>query len=203
MGQLIIQMERNVPAKGMDKRILPNQNKLKEQVFAHDYELVRSLLPLSINSQTPRMVYPGSGSDILMPLLFAQSLFPKITALHIQLIDLFPQEALVRTILDDIGIPFSEDKEKIQFYWHGVLINLDCTVANAFTLEYDHFDIYFERAFRIMKDQDPEFENRIFEKLNSSGVLISDSGFTQFPLEKIKVPTELSSYGEMVVGVKK
>lgn len=203
MGQLIIQMERSVPARGMDKWVLPDQNKLQEHVFMPDFELIQSLLPISINSPTPRMVYPGSGSDIVVPLLFVEHLFPKITTLHIQLIDLFPQEALVRTILDDIGIPFSEENTKIMFYWYGILVNLECTVANAFTLDYESFDIYFERAFRIMKDQDPEFEKRIFAKLNSGGVLISDSGFTQVPLEKITFPKELSSYGEMVAGVKK
>ena len=194
MGQLIIHMERDVPARGMNKSALPDINKLKEHLFDRDYELIRSLFPISINTKTPKMIYPGSGCDILVPLLFVKHLFPNITSLELQLIDLFPQEVLVKTILDDLGIPFSAENEKILFYWHGVLVNLQCTVANAFSFNFAQFDIYFERAFRIMKDQDPEFEKKIVAKLKSGGILISDSGFSNISLQRITVPKELSSY---------
>ncbi len=63
------------------------------------------------------------------------------------------------------------------------------------------FDIYFERAFRIMRERHPEYEQKIVEKLNRGGILISDSGFQDTTLRKIMVPKELSAYGEMVLGV--
>ena len=65
------------------------------------------------------------------------------------------------------------------------------------------FDIYFERAFRIMKDGHEEYESKIYHQLKSNGIIISDSGFQQQPLEKIKVSPQLSSYQEMIIGIKK
>ena len=53
-----------------------------------------------------------------------------------------------------------------------------------------------------MKEQDQSYEHKIFEKLKTGGILISDSGYQKTPLQKMKVPPELSSYKEMIIGVK-
>ena len=53
-----------------------------------------------------------------------------------------------------------------------------------------------------MKDSDPNYENKVFDSLNQGGVLISDSGFQKLDLERIDVPSELSSYKEMIIGKK-
>ena len=71
------------------------------------------------------------------------------------------------------------------------------------------FDIYFERAFRIFKDNVPGYEQKIIGKLSSGGIIISDSGFEHLCfdslncLEKLPIPEQLSAYGEMVLGRKK
>ena len=65
------------------------------------------------------------------------------------------------------------------------------------------FDLYFERAFRIMKDDDPDFEQKVVTKLSSDGMIISDSGFQGLELNYLDASRELSSYNEMVIGVKK
>lgn len=69
--------------------------------------------------------------------------------------------------------------------------------------KWPEFDIYFERAFRIMKDQMEGYESQVFEKLSSGGVVISDSGFKEVGLEKIDLPISLSAYQEMMAGLKK
>ncbi|MBI2151778.1 hypothetical protein HYU21_03585, partial [Candidatus Woesearchaeota archaeon] len=46
------------------------------------------------------------------------------------------------------------------------------------------------------------YESLVFRKLNPGGVLISDSGYGQFSLKKIDINPKVSSYGEMMVGVK-
>lgn len=66
------------------------------------------------------------------------------------------------------------DENKVKTYFF-----FDRAVAQTF---------YFERAFSIMKSHHPEYEHKIFAKLKPNGVLISDSGFQGFPLEKIAVP---------------
>ena len=65
------------------------------------------------------------------------------------------------------------------------------------------FDIYFERAFRIMKDGHENYEKQIYQKLKPKGILISDSGFQNSPLEKVEVSQKLSAYKEMIIGVKR
>ena len=54
-----------------------------------------------------------------------------------------------------------------------------------------------------MREHIPYYEQSVFDKLASGGVIISDSGFEEVEMERISVPLELSSYGEMVMGRKK
>ena len=54
-----------------------------------------------------------------------------------------------------------------------------------------------------MKDDDPDFEQKVVTKLSSDGMIISDSGFQGLELNYLDASRELSSYNEMVIGVKK
>ena len=86
-----------------------------------------------------------------------------------------------------------------------MLVELEFVEGNVFEIlnQLPYFDIYFERAFRIMKDSADGYENQVFSKLRPGGILISDSGFQHCSLKKLNVPRELSSYGEMIIGIKK
>ena len=102
----------------------------------------------------------------------------------------------------------SQNKPAIFFYWKNTLIELQFIQGDVFSLlpQLPAFNVYFEKAFRIFKDEDSLYEKNIFEKLKKDGILISDSGFKWLSLQnlqRIAVPKELSSYGEMVTGVKK
>jgi len=63
-------------------------------------------------------------------------------------------------------------------------------------------DLYFERAFRIMRERITEYEPKIINLLSPSGILISDAGFEGANLQKIEVSLELSAYREMIIGIK-
>lgn len=205
MGNFIEFSERDVKAKGATRGVLPNREKIKSYYFDDEYahvELLHTITPFSHAKAS--LLYPGCGADILFPLLYLEHLFPQLTDVHCTFVDTQDNQKLIETVLDDIEIPFSRKKNRISFYWRETMVNISFIVENIFNIidSLPPFDIYFERAFRIMKDKHTEYEQTIVGKLAPGGILISDSGFQNTSLQKIDVPKELSAYGEMVMGRK-
>jgi len=208
MGFLISYEERKVKAKGLNKLAKPNEDKVKEYLFPDEYQNLSLLLdlPKLEYHQNPILFYPSCGADILMPLKYLEILFPLLCNVTFIFNDADNNLGLIKTILDDVGISFREPKiNSLLFYWDDILVNLKFIQGNVFQLlsSLPEFDIYFERAFRIMKDDHLQYEQQIYHKLKPNGILISDSGFQQLPLEKIEVSPELSAYKEMIIGIKK
>ncbi|MBI2581936.1 hypothetical protein HYV87_02285 [Candidatus Woesearchaeota archaeon] len=206
MGNLISFEERPVKAKGLNKSAKPAEEKVQQYLFHDEYQNLSLLLglPKLEHPENPIMFYPGCGADILMPLKYIEILFPRLRNITFIFNDIDNTLGLIKTVLDDVGVSFESKKNSLQFYWNSILIDLQFLHENVFTLkDLPAFDIYFERAFRIMKDDHPEYENWIYQKLNPNGILISDSGFQHLPLEKIEISQELSAYKEMIIGVKK
>ena len=206
MGNLIVFIPRLVQAKGASASKAIRQEMLQDYLLDSDAEkvsLVDLQLPLSCSS--PTLFYPGCGADIIYLMLFLEKAFPALRKISLVLNDVENNLGMIKTILDDVGITFSEDRKKdnIHFYWNSISVDLLFMVGNVFVIDLPVFDIYFERAFRIMKGEDLRYEHRIYERLNPGGILISDSGFEKCELERIKVSPDISSYGEMVVGRKK
>ncbi len=199
-------MERKVRAKGENKLVLPEDQAIKNHLFEDDYKNLQLLETIPQFEHTSvRLLYPGCGADILFPLIYLEKLFPHVTEAEFIFNDVQDNYGLIKTILDDVGIPFSKVKNRVLFYWNEKHISLKFVQGSIFFLidSAPEFDIYFEKVFRIMKDEFPEYEQKVFSKLKQNGVVISDSGFQSVALEKLSVPTELSSYKEMVIGVKK
>jgi hypothetical protein len=202
MGELISFIARKVEPRGLSKAE-PDEEKVKAMFFKQDYDNFALLDKINVPEfDNPSLFYPGSGSDILFPLMYLDKLFPNLSQASLTLLDLDYNFGLIKTILDDVGIGFSETRRGIKFYWKNMLISLQFIQCNAFEFELPPFDIYFERAFRIMKERDLTFEKKVFLKLTVGGLLISDSGFAGLPLKYIEVPKELSGYKEMVMGIK-
>ncbi|MBS3124507.1 hypothetical protein J4437_07825 [Candidatus Woesearchaeota archaeon] len=160
-------------------------------------------------SKGPVILYPGCGADILYLLLFLEKIGYFFQEAEIILNDIDNIFNLIKTSLDDLGIGFVDEKsagygEKISFYWKEQLIHLPFISGNIFELlvHLPSFDLYFERAFRLMKEDHFEYEFQVFRKLNPGGILISDSGYAQLPLKKTDINKKISSYGEMMVGIK-
>ncbi|MEK6905285.1 MAG: hypothetical protein AABX24_02685 [Nanoarchaeota archaeon] len=208
MGFIISYEERSVKAKGLNKLAKPDQEKIQQYLFPDEYQNLPLLteIPRIEYPENPILFYPGCGADILLPLKYVEILFPRLRNVTLIFNDTDNNLGIIKTILDEVGISFKEKKKNLlQFYWNGILVHLKFIQGNVFQIIIDllPFDIYFERAFRIMKDEHPEYENQIYQKLNSNGILISDSGFQHLPLEKVDVSQELSAYKEMIIGVKK
>ena len=208
MGFLISFEQRPVKAKGLNQSALPNEEKIQEYLFPDEYlnlSLLKNIYRMEY-PENPILFYPGCGADILMPLKYVEILFPRLRNITFIFNDADNNLGLIKTILDDVGISFKQKKKNfLQFYWKGILVDLKFIQGNAFEMVagISAFDIYFERAFRIMKDDHDDYEEKVFQKLKPNGILISDSGYQQLPLEKIEVSQELSSYREMIIGIKK
>ncbi len=206
MVNLIVLQSRKVKVKGINNNDIIDNNKLNEYFFKEDYSNLKLLdnLPKFRRDGGLSLFYPGCGSDILFPLIYIDKLFPNIKEVKLIFLDRLNYLQTIKTILDDIGISFSEEGI-LKFYWKSKLISLYFVngEVNSFLEEINGYDVYFEKAFRIMKSRYEGYEGLVYDKLNCGGVLISDSGFLGLDLEYLPIPRRLSSYGEMVLGVKK
>ncbi len=246
MPNILSFFPRKIKPKGIKKNTISHE-KIKQFLFDDDYENIQKIIPITHSFlTTPTLLYPGCGCDILTPLLFIEKLLPKLREINLLFVDQKDNLDLIKTILDDIDIAFSEKRSlkkeifgeinikkiktepkislfhlllrtlhirkknmqssqnnnTISFYWNDRLVSLQFCQDDIFTTHLPEFNIYFERAFRIMKDADQTYEQRIYNKLSPNGLLISDSGFQNYSINKITIPPELSVYQEMIVGIK-
>ncbi len=158
-------------------------------------------------SDAPLLFYPGCGCDVVFPLEYVRRLWPKVRMLSCVFVDATFQQGLIETVLDTLGISFAREENVLMFYWGDILVRLRVIRCDVFSFidRFTGFDIYFERAFRIMKDGWEGYEEKVVLGLNPCGIVISDSGFRGFDsvLSYIPVSCDLSVYGEMVIGRKK
>jgi len=206
MANLIVYEERKVKAKGLDRHNQVNEEKLKEYFFDEDYDSLKQLDKLPkfyLNRKENLLFYPGCGADIFFPLHYL-NLFPEIEEIKFIFVDENNSLDMIKTELDDVGISFEEKKNNLHFYWKDKLVHLEFIQGDFQKVfpKIGKYHIYFERAFRIMREQIPHYEQSILDNLLPKGILISDSGFENKELEYIEVPPELSAYGEMVIGKK-
>jgi hypothetical protein len=214
MPNLIILEEKEVKAKGLNQDNKVNLDKLNNYIFEEDYRNLNLINNIEVHfkNENITLLYPGCGVDILFPLFYLEKLFPKVNETKLIFIDVENCLGTIKTILDDLGISFKEnikifkknENEQISFYWNEKLIKLEFIHKNVGLLldNLPNYNIYFEKAFRIMKDDITDYEDKIFTKLDQNGILISDSGFSNFPLKRIEVSEKLSSYKEMIIGIK-
>ena len=203
MGEFFILEGKQVPTQKISDGF-PSEERVREHFFSAEWETLRNFsLDLSLPRSFPTLFYPGCGGDLFRPLLYLEKCFPRLRNAHFFFLDLDLVAPLLDACLERAGIPFSVSSSHRKFLWKGRTILLEIARGDVFTFALPVFDIYFEHAFRIMKEQDSSYEHRILERLAGGGVVISDSGFSWAPLYRIPVPLELSAYGEMVVGVKK
>jgi len=208
MPNLIVYEERKVKAKGLNSENKVNEEKLKEYFFEEDYQrlsLLDNLPKITLNTSSITLLYPGCGVDLFTPLIYLDKLFLQVTEAKLIFVDENQDLGLLKTLLDEVGVSFEEKKNILRFYWEEKLISLEFQEGEISQLlpEFPPFNLYFEKAFRIMREHIPDYEKDILNKLSVGGVIISDTGFENADLESFNAPKELSTYGEMIIGRKK
>ena len=133
MGFLISYEEKKAKAKGLDKSAKPKEEKLKEYFFPDDYHNLSLLSGLSKIEypENPTLFYPGCGADILFPLKYVELLFPRLRKVTLILNDIDNNFGIIKTVLDDVGVSFAEKKKSLQFYWNGILVDLQFIQGTA------------------------------------------------------------------------
>lgn len=213
MNNLISLIPRKVQPQGLRKNHY-DEEKIKQFFFQDEWEK-RSLLKRlpSFPDETVSLLYPGSGADLFWPLYYLEHLFPKLKKADLLFIDLYDVKEAIKTMLDDGGLSFREEQgkepEAISFYWKEILVTLTFQEGDIFGMIFPlppfnlpPFNLYFERAFRMMKERDVDYEEKIVQKLLPGGLVVSDSGFKNVKMQRFPVPLKLSAYGEMIVGRK-
>src|SRR3989344_3495234 len=113
MDEPIFFMARDFKPKGHQPGTHPDLQKVKSMIYEEDYAAFESFTPtysLQLSADQPTLFYPGSGCDILMPLLYIEKLFPTTKEFIFLFIDVEPFLPLIKTILDDVDIPFTNTK---------------------------------------------------------------------------------------------
>jgi hypothetical protein len=203
MAQLII----NYPSKDVIYgEIEPNKRYnlkiFKNYLFDDEYHYFKEIKKTKnkINVQKPIFYYPGSGDDIITPLIIVDKLFENKNFKFIfqDKVDFFKN---IKFTLNNLKIPFSKFKQGIKFYYNQKEIELIFNVKDVNKFIEPHYDIYYERRFRIMKEEVFNYEKTIYQNLNKQGIIISDSGFENLKQKKL-LDNKLSSYGKMVFVIK-
>ncbi len=205
MAGFISYVEETAFPSGAIKRSPVSFRKLLNYLFEEELNLLYQLNyseKLTIPQNNPVLFYPGCGPDILYPLFFVQYLLPSVNKITLEFVDKRDCSGLIKSILKNIGVPFTTHKQTTTFYWQDILVTMNFTLADVFSMDLPFFDIYFERKLAIFKTIHDDYEPKIMVQLNPSGIIISDSGFLQFNLKTISVPTELSVYKQMTIGKK-
>ncbi|HIJ10938.1 TPA: hypothetical protein HA278_02670 [Candidatus Woesearchaeota archaeon] len=178
MSDPIMFIPRMVEPKGINKQAIPNRDKIREYCFDDEHDVRVEEQPLII--EHPLLLYPGSGCDIFHPLLHVEQLFPSLQKITFHFIDQDNYLAMIKTMLDDVGVHFAQDKQQLQFWWHDLFVTLHFQIANAFSLTLPKHHIYFEKSFTIMKEEFcPEFDERVLDALHEKGIIISDSDHSE------------------------
>ena len=208
MPDFITFTSKEISPKGLRPNTLLIEEKIKSYFFSGEYEKLELLntLTVPLQKKEPRLLYPGCGTDILTPLLYLEKLFADVKKWDLIYVDTSNTFDILKTILDDVGVFFEEKKDStLLFYWKDILVTLQFFEQDIFTSigSFTDFDVYFEKAFCIMKDREQSYEPTVYGNLSQGGEIISDSGFRGLGLKTIPVPSSLSSYGEMIIGMKK
>ena len=203
MGELISYEERRIIPKGAKPSSPKNLEKYLFKETIKNLKILNKVPKQEIN-KIPHVLYPGCGADILNPLLYLKIIFPKNKQFKLTFVDIHNKQGLIETILDDVNIPFNKNHNKLTFYYEDIKIDFQFINNDIFNIieKSSNFDIYFEKAFRIMKDTDLNYENKVIKKLNKKGILISDSGYKNKNLKKIKISKRISAYNEMIMATK-
>ncbi len=206
MGEFISYAARPIVAKGLDSNAVLDYAAVDQYLFSDEKCYLKSLenVRISLPVRKPLIFYPGCGVDIVWFLHVVKRVFD-VFEMNVLFMDQDYVQGIIETILDDIGVSFDRQGNILHFYFQGILVHLTIQNGNVFDVleNVPMYDVYFERAFRLMRDAVFGYERWVFEKLRLGGVLISDCGYGDVGLERIPVNAEISVYGEMIVGKKK
>ena len=166
--------------------------------------LAESLKHFASDKTAATLYYPGGGLDLMRPLAILDSIHKSAKNWRIVLQDpaesIEPIVGLAQAITGVIphkisGKDWSSKSASFHFKDRDITIDLSRSDAlHQLPPNLDSYDIYFDRAFEIVRIKDESFVARIARGLRSGGVAITDCGFKE-PTDLERVDTKSTPWG--------
>lgn len=174
-----------------------NHEKLRARSFKDEFNTYLKLKEIFKDQKLKKdrivLFNPGAGGDVINPLLFVDAL-TECRQLDMFFVDdrFYYQFILqgLEEVIDDFkyDISVSAGKAVIKFRLNKTKVNLVYLGEDVFkNLPKDienGFDVYFERAFRLFREDQIRQMSYIFGRLRKGGFVISDWGFNKNITEK-------------------
>jgi hypothetical protein len=124
-----------------------------------------SLSPSTKSLKKAVLFYPGSGHDLILPLLCLERIYPQTKDYILIFVDIIDYYGLLKTILADLSLPFSSKKsfftffsssQDLFFYWNSHKVHLRFIKGDALKIiRKFRYHLYFERAFSLYLHKHP------------------------------------------------
>lgn len=174
-----------------------NHEKLKQGSFKDEFNTYLRLKEIFKDKKLKKdkiiFFNPGAGGDIINPLLFIDAL---IECKNLEMIFMDPRfyYSFVIEALKDVvenfkyKLKLNGNTAQISFRLNRTKCSMVYVGKDAFERIPDEikkgFDIYYERAFRLFRDDQNLYMSLIFEKMNKGGLVVTDWGFNKPIIEK-------------------
>ena len=192
----------NRPVFGMKQEVL------EEFMHADELEASEHITEGILDKRQLTFFYPGCGLDVVQPLLYALKI---CSAERINFV--FADKDLKADELASLMLQLTDNHnyttkkvdrytEVAEFFFQDRYISFICKSGDVLTRIPKElkagYDVYFERAFEIFREENPSFLPDILDHLNKDGIVISDAGLPKEiakDLEKIKVSPKAKPLG--------
>ena len=157
-------------------------------------EEIKGFEALKMDKENISIFYPGSGNDILRPLM----LLGNFKTARIILADKNLDPDMAAGYFSEITgcRNFTKLGNTYSFEFTDRTVMIECHEIDVLLKfpDINDIDVYFERAFQIFRQASPDFFLQVKMKLAKEAKIISDYGDI-FGMEKIEVPEEAKAIG--------
>jgi hypothetical protein len=150
-----------------------------------------------IDKEELTLFYPGCGVDIVQPLIYASKIVPSAKKLGFILADLnVSADDVISLMVQLTGNRnyrkkmIDKNTERVIFRFKDKKISFTCKTGDVLTDMpseiVNGYDVYFERAFEICREDKPSFLKRAIHHLNQDGIIITDAGLDKGLTDNLK-----------------
>ena len=156
----------------------------------------------------------GAGGDIINPVLFADALIEAKEIVFLFYDPRFYYQFIIGELEDIIDnfkykLKLNKNTATIKFKLNNTKMSIVYSGRNAFDGMPPEikqgFDVYYERAFRLFRDDQNTFMYLLFQRMNKNGLVVTDWGFENIITEKTNlqkingIPKDFGIYHNLTI----
>jgi len=185
---------------GIKKPLCILNEKMLDDALTEEQKNAIKEIPFLLNKEKVTMFYPGSGIDLLFPILYLNKITDAKDITIIFADQNIESETIISLMMQLTGIhAYKKKQNKIIFKFKTKKITLIIQKENVFAKLPEEilegYDFYFERAFDLFRSSAPDFIKKAIALLNENGFLITDKKITHKYLKQISTREELKVLG--------